>query len=258
MALRNIKLTIAYDGSSFSGWQRQPDTATIQQTVEEALERLCGFAVKVNGASRTDSGVSALGQAANIKLDSPVPTENLARALTQMLPDEIAIVSAVQVDPDFDAISSAKNKHYRYTICTSETPPVMRIKHCWHRPDELNVEDMDKAAKMLVGEKDFKSFASAADTRLSSVRTVARCDVSKDGDWIYIDIEGNGFLYNMVRNITGTLVEIGRGRWMPDRIEKILAARDRTAAGPLAPASGLCLMRIDYRAKPGVTGRKNA
>jgi tRNA pseudouridine38-40 synthase len=248
MTLRNIKLVIAYDGSSYSGWQRQPDTPTIQQTVEEALEKLCGFAVKVNGASRTDAGVSALGQTANIKLESPVPTENLPRAITRILPDEIAVVSAEEVDPDFDAITDAKNKHYRYSICTSKTPPVLRIRHCWHRQGKLDVQDMDKAAKMLVGEKDFKSFASAADTRLSSVRTVGRCDVSEDGDWIYVDIEGNGFLYNMVRNITGTLIEIGRGRWTPEKIEDILAAKDRTAAGPLAPASGLCLMRIDYRA----------
>jgi tRNA pseudouridine38-40 synthase len=246
MATRNIKLTITYDGSSYSGWQRQPNTPTIQPTVEKAIERLCGQAIKVTGASRTDAGVSALGQVANIHLDSPIPTENLPYAITHMLPDEIAVASAIEVGPDFNAISSAKNKHYRYSICTAQTPPVLQIKHCWHKREKLNIGNMDKAAKMLVGEKDFKSFASAADTRLSSVRTVRRCDVTKENDWIYIDIEGNGFLYNMVRNITGTLVEIGRGRWTPERIKEILAAKDRSAAGPLAPASGLCLMRIDY------------
>ena len=246
MTQRNIKLVIAYDGSTYHGWQTQPDADTIQYQVELALEKLCGFHIDITGASRTDAGVSALGQTANFKVDSPIPTENFADALTKFLPDNIAVVLAEQVPDDFNSITNAVNKHYRYTICTCNVPPVLRIKHCWHYPYSLNAADMDTGAKLLVGKKDFKSFASAADTRTSSVRTVNRCEVTKDNDWIYIDIDGDGFLYNMVRNITGTLVEIGRGRWTPDRIDDILAAKDRTAAGPLAPASGLCLMRIDY------------
>lgn len=246
MPLRNIKLVIAYDGSSYHGWQTQPDADTIQHQVEQALERLCGFHVDITGASRTDAGVSALGQTANFRIDSPIPTENFANALSDLLPEDITIVRAEQVNDDFDSISDAKNKHYRYSICTCPTSPVLSIRHCWHYPYNLNSGDMDIAAGHIIGTKDFKSFASAADTRTSSVRTVICCGVSQDNDWIYIDIEGDGFLYNMVRNITGTLVEIGRGRWTPDRIIDILEAKDRTAAGPLAPAWGLCLMRIDY------------
>ena len=246
MAKRNIKLIVAYDGSSYHGWQRQTDADTIQHQLEEALEKLCNRSIKVTGASRTDAGVSALGQTANFRIDSPIPAGNFARAITLLLPDDIAVVSAEDVSDNFDSIRDAKNKHYRYSINTGITRPVLQIKQCWHRPGQLNVEDMDKGAKLLVGEKDFKSFASAADTRLSSVRNVTHCDVTNNDEWIYIDIEGNGFLYNMVRNITGTLIEIGRGRWTPERIEDILAAKDRAAAGPLAPASGLCLMRIDY------------
>jgi tRNA pseudouridine38-40 synthase len=246
MAERNIKLIIAYDGSSYHGWQRQPNADTIQQQIEFALERLCGKHIDITGASRTDAGVSALGQTANFTIDSPIPVGNFAKALTQYLPDEIAVVSAEHVSDNFNSISNAKNKYYRYTICTDQTPPVLNIKHCWHYPYALDVENMNIAAKLLIGKKDFKSFASAADTRTTSVRTVTRCEVTSNNYWIYIDIEGDGFLYNMVRNVTGTLVEIGRGRWTPEHILDILTAKDRSVAGPLAPAAGLCLMRIDY------------
>ena len=246
MTERNIKLVIAYDGSSYHGWQRQPNADTIQQQLELALEKLCGVHINTTGSSRTDAGVSALGQTVSFRIDSPIPTENLAKALTDLLPQEIAVASAEEMPGDFDAISATKTKQYRYTICTAKTPPVLQIKHCWHYPYNLNLDNMDKAAKLLIGTKDFKSFASAADTRASSVRTVTKCTVTGNNDWIYIDIEGNGFLYNMVRNITGTLVEIGRGRWTAEYIQDILLAKDRTAAGPLAPASGLCLMKIDY------------
>ncbi|MHC4722325.1 MAG: tRNA pseudouridine(38-40) synthase TruA [Planctomycetota bacterium] len=229
--MRNIKLTIHYNGSSYHGWQFQPDQPTIQGEVMCAIERLTGRRVIVNGASRTDAGVSAVGQVANIKIDTPIPTENIAKALTEILPDDIAVAEAADVDDDFDAIGSVKSKLYRYTI---------------HLPVKLDAGGMDKAAKLLVGTKDFKSFASAADTRQSSVRTISSCRVKVDGEWIYIDVEADGFLYNMVRTIVGTLVEVGRGRWSPEKITEILEAKDRTAAGPIAPAAGLCLMRIDY------------
>jgi tRNA pseudouridine38-40 synthase len=232
MAVRNIKLTIHYDGSSYHGWQLQPDQPTIQGEVMRAIERLTGRQVIVNGASRTDAGVSAMGQVANIKIE--------------ILPDDIAVAEATDVDDDFDAISSVKSKLYRYTIYTGSIRPVLQIRHCWHLPVKLDAGGMDKAAKLLVGKKDFKSFASAADTRQSSVRTISSCRVKVDGEWIYIDVEADGFLYNMVRNIVGTVVEIGRGRWSPEKITEILEAKDRTAAGPIAPAVGLCLMRIDY------------
>jgi len=246
MALRNIKLTIRYDGSGYHGWQSQPDADTVQQQIENAVEKLCRCSVKVNGASRTDAGVHALGQVANVRLDSPVPTENLAKALTLILPDDIAIAQAIDADENFDAISDAKTKLYRYTIHTGPARPVMRIKQCWHRPGELDTEKMQTAAELLIGKKDFKSFAAAADKRQSSIRTITNCRVKAENEWIYIDVEADGFLYNMVRNIVGTLVEIGRNRWQPQKITEILQAKDRAAAGPIAPAAGLCLMKIDY------------
>ena len=246
MALRNIKLTICYDGSAYHGWQVQPNGDTVQQQIINALHNLTSQEIKVTGSSRTDAGVSALGQVASFFIDSPIPTENFARALNSWLPRDIAIAGAVEVDHSFNAIGSTKNKHYRYTLCTSKTPPVLKITQCWHYGYDLNADLMDAAAKLLIGEKDFKSFASAADERKSSVRTVTRCEVSQAGDEIYLDIEGNGFLYNMVRNIMGTLVEVGRARWTPEKVIEILAAKDRTKAAILAPAAGLCLMRIDY------------
>jgi len=246
MALRNIKLIICYDGSNYHGWQVQNDVVTVQQRVTEAIEKLCSCDVQLTGASRTDAGVHALGQVANFRIDTSIPTRNFARALTEILPDDIAVSQATNVPENFDAISDAKGKLYRYTIFTSRVRPVMSIKQCWHQPGDLDLELMNKGTKLLVGKKDFKSFAAAADNRQSSVRTITHCEVINDSAWIYIDVEADGFLYNMVRNIVGTLVEIGRGRWAPEKITEILQAKDRCAAGPIAPAAGLCLMRIDY------------
>jgi tRNA pseudouridine38-40 synthase len=247
MAERNIKFVIQYDGSNYSGWQKQPGQNTIEAEIISAIENLtCCENVEINGASRTDAGVSALGQVANVRLDTPIPTERLAKAISQYLPSEIVITEAVDIADDFDAIKGVKNKLYRYSIYTGRTRPVMQINHCWHRPGKLNIEPMQTAALKLIGTKDFKSFATACDKRSSSVRTILRCDVIQNEQWIYIDVEADGFLYNMVRNIVGTLVEIGRGRWMPEKIEKILEAKNRTAAGPIAPAQGLCLMWIKY------------
>ncbi|MCD4830558.1 MAG: tRNA pseudouridine(38-40) synthase TruA [Anaerohalosphaeraceae bacterium] len=244
--MKNIKLTIQYDGFGYSGWQIQPDRPTIQGEIKKALASLTGQNITVNGSSRTDAGVSALGQVANIEIDSPVPTENFARALNQRLPDEISITEAVNVDSEFDAISDTKTKLYRYTIYTGNNRPVLNIRHLWHRPGKLDIEKMNIAAKKLIGKHDFKSFASAADQRQSSVRTIFQCSVKSDGDCVYIETEADGFLYNMVRNIVGTLVEVGRDRWEPEFMDKILETKDRAAAGPIAPAAGLCLMWIKY------------
>lgn len=246
MAKRKIKLVIHYDGTAYHGWQRQPEHPTIQAFIETALDRLCEQKIEIVGSSRTDAGVHALGQVAHFDIDSPVPTENFAKALNNLLPDDIVIAEAIEVPADFDAISSTRSKWYRYSIYTTALRHVMHIRHCWHRPGTLDVEAMQKAAARLVGTKDFKSFASAADQRQSSVRTILKCQVCAENPWIYIDVQADGFLYNMVRNIVGTLVEVGRGRWQPEEIDNILAAKDRSAAGPIAPASGLCLMQIYY------------
>jgi tRNA pseudouridine38-40 synthase len=246
MAIRNIKLTISYDGLNYSGWQNQPGKHTIQGLLQQSLGDLTGTFIKINGASRTDAGVSALGQVANFLIDSPIPTENFVKALNHRLSRDIVVTEAVEVDRDFDASSSAKSKLYRYTIFTGKNRNVLKTRNCWHRPAALDIAAMDAAAKMLIGKKDFKSFASAADKRENSIRTVMQCPVIQEDKWVYIDIEADRFLYNMVRNIVGTLVEIGRGKWKPEKINEILDAKDRTAAGPLAPPQGLCLMWIKY------------
>jgi len=267
MAVRNIKLTVSYDGSDYHGWQIQPGKKTIQGVLTEAIQNLIGAEVTVHGASRTDAGVSALGQVALVQINSPIPVENLADAITHRLPPDIAVTEAVEVPLGFDLIGAVKSKLYRYTIFTGRPRPVLQIRHCWHLPAPLEIPQkeakpkkgrfltgpakldtaaMAQAAKMLVGKKDFKSFAAAADKRESSVRTIFRCDVTAQNQWIYIDVQGDAFLYNMVRNIVGTLVEIGTGRWPPEKIKEILEAKDRKAAGPIAPAAGLCLMWIKY------------
>ena len=246
MAARNIKLTISYDGSDYHGWQYQPEKRTIQGELQRAISELTGFFTKVSGASRTDAGVSALGQVANFSLDSPIPTENFVKAINHRLPKDIVVTEAVEVGPEFDASGSAKSKLYRYTIFTGKKRNVLKTRNCWHRPGAIDIAATTDAAKMLIGKKDFKSFASAADKRESSVRTVMQCQVTQQDNWVYIDIEADRFLYNMVRNIVGTLVEIGRGKWDPEKINQILAAKDRTAAGPIAPPNGLCLMWIKY------------
>ena len=246
MAIRNIKLTVQYDGSRYHGWQIQPGKRTIQGELVEAVSNLVGVRVHVHGASRTDAGVSALGQVALFEVDSPIPTENFADAINDRLPREIVVTAAEQVRPGFDLLGEVKSKLYRYTIYTGRYRPVLRLNQCWHVHKKLDVAAMNQAAQLLVGQKDFKSFASAADRRESSIRTIFRCEVSAEGKWVYLEVEGDGFLYNMVRNIVGTLVDVGVGRWQPQKVTRILEAKDRTAAGRLAPPEGLCLMWIKY------------
>jgi tRNA pseudouridine38-40 synthase len=246
MPVRRIKLTVQYDGSRYSGWQIQPGKKTIQGELVEALSNLVGARTYVHGASRTDAGVSALGQVALFEIDGPIPTENFPNALNGRLPDNIVITAAEEVPVKFDLFGDVKSKLYRYTIYTGRHRPVLRLNQCWHISKKLDVPAMGEAAKLLIGKKDFKSFATAADKRESSVRTIFRCEVTAEDKWIYVDVEGDGFLYNMVRNIVGTLVEIGTGRWKPEKINEILEAKDRAAAGRIAPPQGLCLMWIKY------------
>jgi len=246
MAARTIKLTIAYDGTDYSGWQIQPGQRTIQGQLAEVISNLVGVEVYVSGASRTDAGVSALGQVALVQIDSPIPTENLTQAITHKLPADLAVIEAEEVPDGFDVIGDVKSKLYQYLIYTGKHRPVLDIRHCWHLPAKLDVGAMLEAASKLIGKKDFKSFAAAADKRESSVRTIFRCDVIEEGQWLYFEVEGDSFLYNMVRNIVGTLVDVGCGRIPPEQIEAIIQAKDRRAAGGIAPPQGLCLMWIKY------------
>lgn len=246
MPIRSIRLTIQYDGSRYHGWQIQPGEKTIQGELVEALSSLVGRRTHVHGASRTDAGVSALGQVGLFEIDSPIPTENFPDAINDRLPREIVVTAAEEAPRKFDLIGAVTSKLYRYTIYTGRFRPVLKLNQCWHIPRELDVTAMNRAAQLLIGKKDFKSFASAADRRENSVRTIIRCDVVAENEWIYVNVEGDGFLYNMVRNIAGTLVDVGYGRWEPEKVSDILDAKDRTAAGRLAPPQGLCLMWIKY------------
>jgi tRNA pseudouridine38-40 synthase len=246
MAVRRIKLTVQYDGSRYHGWQIQPGKRTIQGELVEAVSNLVGTRTHVHGASRTDAGVSALGQVALFEVNCPIPTENFPRAISGKLPSDIVVTAAEEAPPKFDLMGGPTSKLYRYTIYTGRHRPVLQLERCWHIPRPLNAAVMNQAAQLLVGTKDFKSFATAKDRREQTVRTIFRCEVTTEDDWIYVDVEGDSFLYNMVRNIVGTLVEVGAGRWTPEKIPEIIEAKNRTAAGPLAPAQGLCLMWIKY------------
>ena len=246
MVNRRIKLVIHYDGTNYHGWARQPGMPTIQGTIEAAFEKLTGQSIEVIGSSRTDAGVHALGQVAHAVLtDCPIPTENFQNAINNLLPDGIVIADVQEVPDAFDAISDTVQKRYTYFINIGPVRLVL-ARNQWHRPGQLDIDKMAAAAQLLVGKHDFKSFASASDQRESSVRTISQCTVKQGYELIVISVAADGFLYNMVRNIVGTLVEIGRGRWEPEYIEEILDAKDRTAAGPIAPACGLCLMEIAY------------
>ncbi len=252
MNRRKIKLTIAYDGTDYHGWQVQPGFKTVQETLCQAATSLIGRKTHVHGASRTDAGVHALGQVGLIEAATSIPTENFPKALNDRLPSDIAVLDAEEPDHwKFDVIGDVQRKLYRYTIRTRRIRPVHDIRYCWHLPRSLDPKRMQRAAQHLVGEHNFRSFASAADQRQSSVRKVFRCAIlpgtGEQADTLHVEVEGNGFLYNMVRNIVGTLVDIGRGHWEPQVIPTILEARDRTAAGQLAPAAGLCLVWIRYQ-----------
>jgi len=250
MQRRKIKLTLAYDGTDYHGWQVQPGLKTVQAALCQAATALIGHKTHVHGASRTDAGVHALGQVGLIEAVTPIPTENFPKALNDRLPSDIAVLDAEQPDHwKFDLIGDVTRKLYRYTIHTGKIRPVHTIRYGWHLPRALHVEAMQRAAGHLLGQHNFRSFASAADQRQSSVRTVFRCDVIQDTEagTLHVEVEGDGFLYNMVRNIVGTLVDIGHGLREPDVVPHILAAQDRTAAGQLAPAAGLCLVWISYQ-----------
>ena len=246
-----IKLVIAYDGTDYHGWQIQPGLRTVQGTLCEAATAVLRRPTHVQGASRTDAGVHAQGQVGLIETTGLIPADHLALALNDHLPQDVVVLHAEEVGPDFDVMADVTRKAYRYTIYTGRLRPVRQIRFCWHFPGSLSVEAMQAAARHLVGSHDFRSFATTLDEGQDTVRTVFRCDVTQGGegdpDRITIDVEGDGFLHHMVRLLAGTLIDIGRGHWPPEHIAEILAARNRTAAGHLAPASGLCLEWIKYR-----------
>ena len=249
---RAFKLTVAYDGTSFSGWQVQPHQPTIQGCLQDALQRLTGVQVQVIGSGRTDAGVHAHAQVASCSLvwrDSP---QHLLRALNSKLPESIVVTGAEEACEGFHAIRHAIGKRYRYQLKIGGVRDVFDYRYHWHLHGELDLGQMRLAARRLIGEHDFKSFQAAGADRKTTVRTVRACDliVPAVGDGqasdLAIEVEADGFLYNMVRNIVGTLVEVGRGKQVVEWIDQVLVARDRDVAGPTAPARGLFLLRVDY------------
>jgi tRNA pseudouridine38-40 synthase len=249
---RNIKITVAYQGTRYNGWQRQKDAPTVQETIETTLEGILGRPVKVNGASRTDTGVHADGQCANVLIeDSPIPTEAFATMLNARLPADIAVRESIEVHPRFHASGDAVNKTYLYRIHPGREKDVNLYNLRWQIETTLDLAAMNAAAGLLIGTHDFQGFTSAKDTRENAVRTCFDARAwweDREGELIFM-IKANRYLYHMVRNIVGTLVEIGRGRWPADRVAQILAARDRTLAGPTAPPQGLTLKCIEYPKK---------
>ena len=244
--MRTIKLTIAYDGTGYNGWQVQKSGRTIQEEIEKATLRAFGRKCRVHGAGRTDAGVHAKAQVAHLKIPQGIPTGKIPIALNSSLPEDIVIVSAEESKEDFHARFSAKRKHYRYSILTARKSDPFKNRYSWRVPYKLDVPLMRKEAASLVGSHDFKSFQASDKKEVSSVRKIYYIKIRKKASEIIIDIEGNGFLYNMVRNITGTLVEIGRGYLPSASMRKILDAKDRKKAGPTAPAKGLTLIEVKY------------
>ncbi len=245
--MRNIKLIIAYDGSNYHGWQIQsPDLVTVQGQVKSAIQHVVRHPIILHGTSRTDAGVHAAGQVANFKTDSELPINRIRLAVNSRCPPDIVIRHAAQVSEDFHASFNAKSKLYRYRIYNAPDRPVMLVNKCFHFWRDLDPQRMSQAARALVGRHDFSAFASAPNRRANSEREIFRCEVYQHGSDVFIEIEGDGFLYNMVRNIVGTLLDIGRGHWPVDCIPAILASCDRQKAGPTAPPAGLTLMWVKY------------
>jgi tRNA pseudouridine38-40 synthase len=250
--MRNLRLILAYDGSEFSGWQVQPDAATIQGTLASAIGRITGEKVLPQGSGRTDAGVHALAQVASFSTESSVPAANFVKALNDILPPSIRVLEVGEVPAAFHARKSAKAKTYRYRMYRAPICSPFIARYVWHFPYPLNEEAMNKAAATAIGEHDFTSFAAVdpergrEESEVSNVRTIMSSAWTRDGDDFIYTVRGSGFLHHMVRNLVGTFVLVGKGTLAVEDLPRILAARDRSAAGPTAPASGLCLVSVEY------------
>ncbi len=265
--MRNIRLTLTYDGTDFHGWQRQLSLPTIQETLETVIERVTGAKARVWGSGRTDAGVHALNQVANFKTDCPIPCPNLVKALNDVLPPTIRVKAAEEVQESFHARRHARSKTYRYRILLAPVCSPFLWRFVCHYPYPLNRAAVAEAAPLFEGTHDFTSFAAseeddAASVETDEVRPTEGASTTKRGmvrtiftsrliwrpktSMLIYGVRGNGFLHHMVRNMVGTLLEVGRGKLAPADILKILKAKDRTLAGPTAPAQGLCLVRVEY------------
>ena len=250
--MRNVRFVVRYDGADFQGWQTQPGFRTVQETFETAVAKVTRETrVRANVSGRTDAGVHALAQVVNLYTATKLPAATLLKAVNANLPNDVAITHADDVPESFCANKDAVTKTYRYQITASRVMDPFARRTSYHCRRPLDAETMRLGAGHLLGRHDFRSFETNYPNRLSSVRTVSAARVTRAGDLIGIEVTADGFLYNMVRAIAGTLLRVGVGDWPPRRVGEIVAARDRRQAGPNAPPHGLLLVRVDYPPEPG-------
>lgn len=244
--MRNIKLTIEYDGKDFNGWQKQPNKLNIQGEIERAIEEVTGEKVDLIASGRTDAGVHALGQVANFKIEKDIPIEKIPYALNSKLKKSIKIKEAEEVPEKFHSRYTCKKKTYRYVINNSIQGTAIYRNLQYHFPEKLDEDKMNEAAKYLIGEHDFKSFKASGTSSKSSVRTIFDAKVIREGELVTIELTGNGFLYNMVRIIAGTLIDVGTYKIEPIDVKNIIDAKDRLKAGKTLPPTGLYLVKVEY------------
>jgi tRNA pseudouridine38-40 synthase len=243
---RRLRVVVAYDGTDFSGWQRQPGMRTVQGCLEDGIRALLGEEVFVRGAGRTDAGVHADGQVASLTLASRIPPHGLLRGLNSLLPADVALLDVAEAAADFDARFSARGKIYRYTVWNHMVRSPRHARTAWHVRRTLDMAAIRQAAAALVGEHDFRAFRASDCERRTTVRVVRRLELDRQGAMLAIEIEATAFLKNMVRILVGTLVDLGRGQIAPEAITRMLATGDRAAGGITAPAQGLTLLRVIY------------
>jgi tRNA pseudouridine38-40 synthase len=247
---RNLKLVISYDGTRYCGWETQKNGLAVQEVIEKAIKKITGEAVTLEGSGRTDAGVHALGQVATFRLRHKMTPGKLVLALNATIPEDVAVLDAAEVPADFHARFSATSKTYRYTILNDRVRRPLLLRQAYHFPQPLDSDAMNAAARSLVGTHDFRAFAKEADRKRSCVRTIFRAEVAREGSLVTLEISGSGFLYNMIRIIAGTLIDVGLHRRGTDALEKLLQGGRRPHAGFTVPAHGLCLMRVEYH-RPG-------
>ena len=244
--MRNIKLVIEYDGKSFNGWQKQPNKLNIQGEIEKAIGEITGEEIELIASGRTDAGVHSLGQVANFKTNSKIDIEKFPYAINSKLKKSIVIKSAEEVPERFHSRYSVHSKTYRYTINNSKFGTALYRDMEYHFPIKLDENKMQEAAKYFEGEHDFKAFKASGTSSKSSVRIIYKAVIKRQDDRVIIELTGNGFLYNMVRIIAGTLVDVGIGKIEPEEIKNIIEEKDRKKAGKTLPARGLCLLEVQY------------
>lgn len=244
--MKNIKIIIEYDGTNYCGWQKQEGLKTIEGEIEKAIYKSTGQNVKLYASGRTDAGVHAMAQVANFKIDTTIPAERIKYPLNDKLPEDIVIIKSEEVDYNFHSRFNAKSKTYKYLIYQNETRSALLRNCAYHTDYKLNLEEMKKSLKYLIGRKDFTSFTAIRSNEEKNIRTIFSADLYQDKDFIVFEIKGNGFLHNMVRIIVGTLIEIGYGKRKADDMKNIIEKKDRLSAGKTVSSCGLYLKEVEY------------